>query len=147
MPYQPGTRPLPYHVPVQAPAITRLPTKSTSVTQRRSNHSHLSRFTRACKTRAQLWLATAPSFTLPTVDLNQLRSRPKNTKDHIEKAQNCMKEMRTWPADACSGRWYDKNGQLVVAGFAYHINLASIRYVIKYTNKLTNPIGVSQGKC
>jgi hypothetical protein len=80
-----------------------LPSKAVPVTQRRSNQSHLERFTRACENRAQ-------SFVLPTVNLVQLKARLINTIEEIETANNRMEEMRSWTADACSGRWYDKTG-------------------------------------
>jgi ATP/maltotriose-dependent transcriptional regulator MalT len=70
---------------------------------------------------AQKWLEETPEFVLPKASLDQLAKRPKNTKAAIKQAEQKMGEMKAWPSDACSGKWYDSEGKLLLAGFAEHI--------------------------
>jgi hypothetical protein len=75
-----------------------------------------------CAYRAKLWFNSAPRYRLP-VRLSELAKRPKNK--HVDKAYEKMEEMKDWPADACSGLWYDEDDKLV-AYIANHIVPVSI---------------------
>jgi hypothetical protein len=58
---------------------------------------------------------------MPYADLADMEKQPKNRPQDIEIQMKKMDEMRLQTADACSGRWFDKSGRLMVAVFANHI--------------------------
>jgi hypothetical protein len=43
----------------------------------------------------------------------------------VNKAEVIIEKMQDWPADACSGRWYDQNEKIILAVFADHIKSVS----------------------
>ena len=71
--------------------------------------------------RALAWEQCAPTFSLIDTSLDALSQRPRNAKKGIELAEQKMAEMSSWPSDACSGRWYDEDGKLLIAAFSDHI--------------------------
>jgi hypothetical protein len=114
-------RPLPKDAPVRAPTVSTLPSRAGSVNQRRSKLSYEERWRRTCKHRAQQWLNSTPQFILSGISLTHLAGRPKNSAKDKEIAAKTVLSMQNWAADSCSGRWYDENGNLLVAAFADHI--------------------------
>lgn len=82
-----------------------------------------------CRARAKTWLKITPSFVLPNVNLEQLEIQPRNRPEHVALAKETMKAMESQEADACSGRWYDQSGRLMVAVFANHISLVPVNTV------------------
>jgi hypothetical protein len=87
----------------------------------RSHEATTAKWILSCQERGQLWLKHTPSFILPGVDLDLLQKRGKNLASDIEKAQTIINSMSSAPADSCSGRWYDKDGKLMLVAFADHI--------------------------
>lgn len=79
---------------------------------------HENSFMRKSEKLTNRWVKYAASFVLPDVDLDELAARPKQSKNEMAKALAIVAEMESWPSDACSGRWKDKNGKLMVAYFA-----------------------------
>jgi hypothetical protein len=88
---------------------------------RRSERRILERWANASLYRAKQWLDNTPSFTMPYADLADMEKQPKNRPEDIEIQIKKMDKMRLQTADACSGRWFDKSGRLMVAVFADHI--------------------------
>jgi hypothetical protein len=68
-----------------------------------------------------MWLQVTPSFVLPNANLAGMEMQPKNRPEDVELAKKKMEEMEFQEVDACSGRWYDPSGRLMVAVFADHI--------------------------
>ena len=68
---------------------------------------------------------------MPEIILSELENAPKNAKAAVKDAEMIMKDMALQIPDACSGRWYDKEGRLMVAVFADHIK--SVSSLIKAT--------------
>jgi hypothetical protein len=58
---------------------------------------------------------------MPDADLADMEKQPKNRPEDVELEIKNMDKMRLQTADACSGRWFDKSGRLMVAVFADHI--------------------------
>jgi hypothetical protein len=67
-----------------------------------------------------------PSFVLPDVNLERLEMQPRNRPEDVAQAKEKMKAMESRKADACSGRWYDQSGRVMVAVFADHISLVPV---------------------
>jgi hypothetical protein len=78
-----------------------------------------------CEERALRWLLYTPSYVLPDVSLDDLHLRSTNSSADMDLANDIISHMREWPADACSGRWFDRDGKLMVAVFAEHIDTVS----------------------
>jgi hypothetical protein len=64
---------------------------------------------------------------MPEIDLSVFEKAPKNAKKAVKNAEILMKNMASQIPDACSGRWYDKTGRLMVAVFADHIKSVRVR--------------------
>jgi hypothetical protein len=58
---------------------------------------------------------------MPDADLAKMETQPKNRPEDVARAKKKMEDMESQHADACSGRWYDPSGRLMVAVFADHI--------------------------
>jgi hypothetical protein len=72
------------------------------------------------------------------VRLSELAKRPKNK--HIDEAYKKMEEMKDWPADACSGLWYDQDNKLLVAYIANHISVSILINSLQVIYNLDNLI-------
>lgn len=103
------------------PNISTLPYQEIEVSRKRSPGQTKERNKSTTDYRAKKWLTSTPSFDLPDIDLASLEKRPKNNKADRASAAKMVQVMNEWPADACSGRWYDKKGRLMVAVFADNI--------------------------
>ena len=117
----PPKRPRPVDAPVIAPSLSILPSRNQDVARHCSLQVEQARWAEGCRKRAERWKRSTPSFALSGVSLSTLRDRKKNTVKDREKAIRQMEAMGDWPSDCCSGRWYDKEGNLLVACFADHI--------------------------
>jgi hypothetical protein len=95
---------------------------------KRSPEAQHKRYIRSITSNTQKWDAQVPTFTLD-VDWETLANRPKNSAKEKAAGEKVMKEMADWPADACSGRWTDRNGRLLLAYFADHIEQVSSTYL------------------
>jgi hypothetical protein len=78
------------------------------------------------RSRAELWRKITPSFILPNANLEELEKQPSNRPADVAGAKKAMEAMESQEADACSGRWYDQSGRLMVAVFADHISLVPV---------------------
>lgn len=58
---------------------------------------------------------------LPDISLEHLVGMDKNLAKDRDAAAQKVASMENWPADSCSGRWYDKDKKLLLAAFADHI--------------------------
>jgi hypothetical protein len=114
-------RPLPKSAPVMPPELPALPLNEEIQSRHRSLQKAAERWENTCRRRAKAWSNKAPTYTLPNVCLETLAARGKNNQKDRDKAEEQMKKMEDWPTDACSGRWLDCNGKLLVAGFADQI--------------------------
>jgi hypothetical protein len=124
---QRSTRPTPYpsRRPSPRPTLETLPAQAGIVNRKRSEAVTRERWVECCKRRAKLWSESTPDFVLPSVSLAALESWRKNSNKDIAKAERQIRSMQDWPADACSGRWWDKGGNLLVAVFADQIQAVS----------------------
>jgi hypothetical protein len=102
-------KPKPADAPVPSPDLSDLPYQEKGVNWRRGYQASYLRWVRNCERRAHTWLSSAPSYILPNVNLSLLEERSKNIESDLKKAKIAIQEMQDWPADACSGRWYDQN--------------------------------------
>jgi hypothetical protein len=115
-------RPAPKDAPVPAPTAQELPAKKPKASS--TNRSEIQNKVRLIKfstLRAKFWREITPSFILPNVNLNELESQRRNRPADVANANAKMEAMESQEADACSGRWYDQSGRLLVAVFADHI--------------------------
>ena len=87
-------------------------------------HSPEAKYIRSITSNTQKWDAHVSTFTLD-VDWETLADRPKNSAKDKAAGEKVMKEMADWPVDACSGHWTDRNGRLLLAYFANHIEQVS----------------------
>ena len=127
------SRPAPKDAPVPTPTVSQLPAKEEPST-RRSEGQNWTRWIETCRKRAHLWQRETPSFTMPDIDLAHFEQQPKNRKKDVKLAEMKMREMESQTADACSGRWYDKSGRLMVAVFADHILTVSLALQLLYSS-------------
>lgn len=86
----------------------------------RSVNSQEKAINRSHVRRALLWNQSVPTFRV-NVGQADLAARPKNTPSELETARAKIYEMRDWPAIACSGKWIDRDGKLLLAVWADHI--------------------------
>jgi hypothetical protein len=105
------------HALVPTPDVEELPGWYWKPSKKRSDKKDEQRFARAVDKNLEGWSSLAPTFKLD-VDWKDLSPRPKNTVAELAAAQATMDEMRTWEADACSGRWTDRHGKPLLAYFA-----------------------------
>ena len=101
--------------------MLELPAKKLKAATRRSERQLRKRWFETSRRRAKQWLKVTPSFVVPDADLALMETQPKNRPEDVELAKETMKKMGSQPADACSGRWYDASGRLMVAVFADHL--------------------------
>jgi hypothetical protein len=114
--------PAPRKAPVPKPNVSELPAKKLKANRtRRSERGMRERWAEASLHRAKQWLANVPSFTLANTNLADMEKQPKNRPKDIEIEMKKMDEMASQKADACSGRWFDQSGRLMVAVYADHI--------------------------
>lgn len=104
--------------PVPAPTMSKLPLQTKKKNRKRSAAVTKNNWRDQCAHRANLWFSSMPRYRLP-VRLSELAKQPKNK--HVDEAYEKMEEMKDWPADACSGLWYDEDDKLLVAYIANHI--------------------------
>jgi hypothetical protein len=111
-------RPNPNKAPVTAPIMSTLPRQVKAISTKCSPEKIRERYIETCKHRAKLWKNRAPIFILPQIKLSQLENRAKNNKNDVVRAEKKIEEMKSWPADACSGLWQDADGRPLMAVFA-----------------------------
>jgi hypothetical protein len=68
--------------------------------------------------KADRWWDNCSRFKIKGVFLKELQERPKNTVALIAEAHEKMVLAKDSPSDACSGIWYDEDGNVLVAAFA-----------------------------
>jgi hypothetical protein len=123
-------KPLPRHALVPEPTANQLPAWNSPISTIHSLAARWKSWFRTSDHIASKWAAQAPTFHLD-VDFNELASAPKNTPAALKKAQDKIDGMKDWLADACSGRWVDRNGKLLVAYFADHF-VSHTAYIILF---------------
>jgi hypothetical protein len=116
-------RPKRDNAPVPAPTMSKLPLQTKKKKKAKRSAVTKNEWRDSCAYRANLWFNSAPRYRLP-VRLSELAKRPKNK--HVDEAYEKMEEMEDWPADACSGLWYDEDDKLLVAYIAHDIVPVSI---------------------
>jgi hypothetical protein len=68
---------------------------------------------------AQMWKADAPEFIIKGCLLSTLKARGKNTNAEMKLADKRIKAMLHTPGDACSGKFFDETGELLLAAFSH----------------------------
>jgi hypothetical protein len=114
-------RPAPDQAPVPAPSISVLPLQDKATVASRRREKVRERWVNSCDRRAALWLRVVPHYKLLGVQLETLEKRGKNNKQDVEMASKKIRVMESWPADACSGFFFDENSKPLAAIFADHI--------------------------
>jgi hypothetical protein len=114
-------KPLPRRALVPEPTTNKLPAWNNPISTFRSLAARWKRWFRTSDHIASKWAAEVPTFRLADVDYDDLVKAGKNTPSALKKARDKMAEMQVWPADACSGRWVDRKGKLLLTYFADHI--------------------------
>jgi hypothetical protein len=112
---------LPKFAPVMPPELSALPLNEKIQSCHQSLQKSAEWWEKTCRCHAKAWSNKALTYTLPNVCLETLAARGKNNQEDRDKAEEQMKKMEDWPTDACSGRWLDCEGKLLVAGFADQI--------------------------
>lgn len=115
-------RPLPKNANVPRPSNPEARKFHTKTSGPRSLNSQEVNWYNQSQRIARFWSKEAPEYKLPEVDLDILAKRSKPSKLEAAIAQKTMDTMAEWPSDSCSGRWYNKNGKLMVAYFADRLN-------------------------
>jgi hypothetical protein len=88
------------------------------------------------KRNAQLWEQGSPTFRVKGVRLEELKQRVKNNESTVLALNKIIEEMKRAPADACSGKWQDEEGNPLLAVFANRIppkgRLSPVAYFCDY---------------
>ncbi|KAJ7849551.1 hypothetical protein B0H14DRAFT_2765427 [Mycena olivaceomarginata] len=90
----------------QLSSLTSLPNKET--------------FLEYCRVKAHTWVTNADTFLL-SVDINDLKARPKNTEDLKSSAAQRIRSMEIQPEDARSAICKDKNGITLACVLAWRV--------------------------
>lgn len=77
-------------------------------------------FLRYCQAKAHTWVTKADTFIL-SVDINDLKARPKNTEELKLSAAQHIKAMEAQPEDARSAIFKDKNGITLACVLAWRV--------------------------
>jgi hypothetical protein len=77
-------------------------------------------FLEYCRAKAHTWATNADTFLL-SVDINDLKARPKNTEDLKSSAAQRIRSMETQPEDARSAIYKDKNGISLACVLAWRV--------------------------
>ncbi|KAJ7787317.1 hypothetical protein B0H14DRAFT_3580541 [Mycena olivaceomarginata] len=77
-------------------------------------------FLEYCRAKAHTWVTNADTFLL-SVDINDLKARPKNTEDLKSSAAQRIRSMETQPDDARSAIYKDKNGITLACVLAWRV--------------------------
>lgn len=85
----------------------------------RSERQKLAHFLKQAQRTARLWKENAPEFVIKGCLLSDLKARGKNTEVDVRLANKRIKSMKDLPGDACSGKFLDESGELLVAAFSY----------------------------
>lgn len=127
---------------VPAPRVKSLtPAAKRSEDDRRSKEAERRRWQTGLEQSVDNWSKYSPRFSLQ-VDIEKLAARPKNTEAAKLDSQRVMEEMVDWKADACSGRWEDSRGKLVLAVFSTHIRGPESKVVQVRGCFLSQPFGL-----
>lgn len=84
----------------------------------RSEATTHDKYLRTLEYKANRWFEHSRRFRVKGIRLDKLQQRPKNTLAMLEEAHRKMELAKDAPADACSGLWYDEDGNLLAAAFA-----------------------------
>ena len=82
------------------------------------------KFQTTAEYKADIWYQNCSRYIVRGASLGRLQLRPKNTNTLIAEASCKMEMAVNSPADACSGVWYDEEGNTLVAAFARRIETA-----------------------
>ena len=109
------------------PTVQEFSTKKRkAASKQRSEFATRDRWVKNAQSRADLWFKITPSFILPNASLEELEKNPSNRPADVADSKMMMEAMESQEADACSGRWYDSSGRLMVAVFADHFHLLPV---------------------
>jgi len=127
-------RPAPKNVPAPKPTAEDLPARKRKViSKQRSEIATRDRWVKNARNRAELWSKITPSFVLPNASLEELEKKPNNRPADVADSKKTMEAMESQEADACSGRWYDQSGRLMVAVFADHFHFVPVSSAHDYS--------------
>lgn len=76
----------------------------------------------------RLWQRRAPTYRVKGVTLKTLLERSKNNEIDIRNLNKVIERMKLEPADNCSGKWYDDEGNLLFVAFANRIPSAGMLF-------------------
>jgi hypothetical protein len=75
-----------------------------------------------CRAKAHTWATNADTFVL-SVDISDLKARPKNTEELKSSAAHHIRSMETQPEDARYAIYKDKNGITLACVLAWNLGL------------------------
>ena len=67
----------------------------------------------------RMWLKHAPTYKIRGANLSRLMKRPKNNQKDIDAANAVVAQMEDAPADACSAKFVNETGKMLVCVFSH----------------------------